>query len=241
MINKIIIGRKGRTIMIEFRNVSKTYDTGTEAIHNANFKIDKGEFCFLVGSSGSGKSTLIKMILKEEEPSSGNIIINGKDTTFLKPSRVPYLRRSMGIVFQDFRLLPDKTVYENVAFAMYIVKATPKHIRRQVPMVLSLVGLSNKAKVYPNELSGGEQQRVALARAIVNNPSMLIADEPTGNLDPNTAWDIMELLNDINLRGTTVVVATHAKDIVDKMNKRVIRIDHGNIVRDEKGGYDGEI
>lgn len=241
MINKIIIGRKGRTIMIEFRNVSKTYDTGTEAIHNANFKIDKGEFCFLVGSSGSGKSTLIKMILKEEEPSSGNIIINGKDTTFLKPSRVPYLRRSMGIVFQDFRLLPDKTVYENVAFAMYVVKATPKHIRRQVPMVLSLVGLSNKAKVYPNELSGGEQQRVALARAIVNNPSMLIADEPTGNLDPNTAWDIMELLNDINLRGTTVVVATHAKDIVDKMNKRVIRIDHGNIVRDEKGGYDGEI
>lgn len=241
MINKIIIGRKGRTIMIEFRNVSKTYDTGTEAIHNANFKIDKGEFCFLVGSSGSGKSTLIKMILKEEKPSSGNIIINGKDTTFLKPSRVPYLRRSMGIVFQDFRLLPDKTVYENVAFAMYVVKAIPKHIRRQVPMVLSLVGLSNKAKVYPNELSGGEQQRVALARAIVNNPSMLIADEPTGNLDPNTAWDIMELLNDINLRGTTVVVATHAKDIVDKMNKRVIRIDHGNIVRDEKGGYDGEI
>ena len=241
MINKIIIGRKGRTIMIEFRNVSKTYDTGTEAIHNANFKIDKGEFCFLVGSSGSGKSTLIKMILKEEEPSSGNIIINGKDTTFLKPSRVPYLRRSMGIVFQDFRLLPDKTVYENVAFAMYVVKATPKHIRRQVPMVLSLVGLSNKAKVYPNELSGGEQQRVALARAIVNNPSMLIADEPTGNLDPNTAWDIMELLNDINLRGTTVVVATHAKDIVDKMNKRVIRIDHGNIVRDEKGGYDSDV
>ena len=179
MINKIIIGRKGRTIMIEFRNVSKTYDTGTEAIHNANFKIDKGEFCFLVGSSGSGKSTLIKMILKEEEPSSGNIIINGKDTTFLKPSRVPYLRRSMGIVFQDFRLLPDKTVYENVAFAMYVVKATPKHIRRQVPMVLSLVGLSNKAKVYPNELSGGEQQRVALARAIVNNPSMLMSLQET--------------------------------------------------------------
>ena len=224
--------------MIEFRNVSKKYDTGTEAIHNVSFKINKGEFAFLVGSSGSGKSTIIKLILKEEEPTSGNIIINAKDTTFLKPSRVPFLRRSMGIVFQDFRLLPDKTVYENVAFAMYVVKATPKHIRRQVPMVLSLVGLANKAKVYPNELSGGEQQRVALARAIVNNPSMLIADEPTGNLDPNTAWDIMELLNDINLRGTTVVVATHAKDIVDKMNKRVIRIDQGNIVRDEKGGYD---
>lgn len=228
--------------MIEFRDVSKTYSTGTEAVHNANFKIEKGEFAFLVGTSGSGKSTLIKMILKEEDPTSGNIIINGKDTTYLKPKRVPYLRRSMGVVFQDFRLLPDKTVYENVAFAMYIVKATPKHIRRQVPMVLSLVGLSGKAKMYPNELSGGEQQRVALARALVNNPSMLIADEPTGNLDPETAWDIMTLLNDINMRGTTVVVATHAKDIVDRMKKRVIHIDNGVIDRDDKkGGYDGEI
>ena len=224
--------------MIEFRNVNKTYGTGTEAVHNANFKIEKGEFAFLVGSSGSGKSTLIKLILKEEEPTSGHIIINGKDTTFLKPKRVPYLRRSMGVVFQDFRLLPDKTVYENVAFAMYIVKATPRHIRRQVP----LVGLSNKAKVYPNELSGGEQQRVALARALVNNPSMLIADEPTGNLDPDTAWDIMTLLNDINLRGTTVVVATHAKEIVDQMKKRVIQIEKGNIIRDDKkGGYNSEV
>ena len=220
--------------MIEFRNVNKTYGTGTEAVRNANFVIDKGDFAFLVGSSGSGKSTLIKLILKEEEPSSGNIIINGKDTTFLKPDRVPYLRRSMGVVFQDFRLLPDKTVYENVAFAMYIVKATPRHIRRQVPMVLSLVGLSGKAKMYPNELSGGEQQRVALARALVNNPSMLIADEPTGNLDPDTAWDIMNLLNDINMRGTTVVVATHAKDIVDKMKKRVIHIEKGQIIKDDK-------
>lgn len=224
--------------MIEFKNVTKVYTTGTEAVHDATFSIDKGEFAFLVGSSGSGKSTLIKLILKEEEANSGNIIINGKDITYLKPKRVPYLRRSMGVVFQDFRLLPDKTVYENVAFAMYIVKSTPKHIRRRVPDVLAQVGLTEKAKMYPNELSGGEQQRVALARAIVNNPSMLIADEPTGNLDPNTAWDIMELLNDINLRGTTLVVATHAKDIVDKMNKRVIRIDQGNIVRDEKGGYD---
>ena len=228
--------------MIEFRNVSKTYDTGTEAVHNANFVIEKGEFAFLVGSSGSGKSTLIKLILKEEEPTKGTIIINGKDTTFLKPKRVPFLRRSMGVVFQDFRLLPDKTVYENVAFAMYIVRATPRHIKRQVPMVLNLVGLANKANVYPNELSGGEQQRVALARALVNNPTMIIADEPTGNLDPDTAWDIMTLLNDINLRGTTVVVATHAKDIVDRMKKRVIQIDHGNIVRDDKkGGYDSEV
>lgn len=227
--------------MIEFKNVSKKYGTGTVAVDNANFTIEKGEFAFLIGNSGSGKSTIIKMMLKEEEPSAGNIFINGRDITKIKPSKVPYLRRSMGIVFQDFRLLPDKTVYENVAFAMYVVRASQKHIKRQVPMVLSLVGLSQKAKMYPNELSGGEQQRVALARAIVNNPSMLIADEPTGNLDPNTAWDIMELLNDINLRGTTVVVATHAKDIVDKMNRRVIRIEHGNIVRDEKGGYDGEI
>ena len=202
--------------MIEFRNVTKTYETGTKAIKNANFVIDKGEFAFLVGSSGSGKSTLIKLILKEEEPTSGNI--------------------------QDFRLLPDKTVYDNVAYAMYIVRATPRHIRRQVPMVLSLVGLSGKAKMYPNELSGGEQQRVALARALVNNPSMLIADEPTGNLDPDTAWDIMNLLNDINMRGTTVVVATHAKDIVNQMKKRVIHIRKGEIIRDDKkGGYDYEI
>ncbi len=228
--------------MIEFRNVSKTYDTGIESVKNANFVIDKGEFAFLVGSSGSGKSTIIKMILKEESPTSGNIIINGKDTTFLKPNRVPFLRRSMGVVFQDFRLLPDKTVYDNVAYAMYIVRATSRHIRRQVPMVLSLVGLSGKAKMYPHELSGGEQQRVALARALVNNPSMLIADEPTGNLDPDTAWDIMNLLNDINMRGTTVVVATHAKDIVDQMKKRVIHIEKGNIIRDDKkGGYDFEI
>ena len=231
--------------MIEFRNVSKTYNAGrenVEAVHNANFTIEKGEFAFLVGTSGSGKSTLIKMILKEEDPTEGNIIINGKDTTYLKQKRVPYLRRSMGVVFQDFRLLPDKTVYENVAFAMYIVNATPKHIRRQVPMVLSLVGLSGKAKMYPNELSGGEQQRVALARALVNNPSMLIADEPTGNLDPETAWDIMTLLNDINMRGTTVVVATHAKDIVDRMKKRVIHIDKGVIDRDDKkGGYNSEV
>lgn len=236
--NKVDKRRKNKK-MIEFRNVTKTYDTGTKAVKNANFLIEKGEFCFLVGTSGSGKSTLIKLILKEEEASSGNIIINGKDTTFLKPNRVPYLRRSMGVVFQDFRLLPDKTVYDNVAYAMYIVRATQRHIRRQVPMVLSLVGLSQKAKMYPHELSGGEQQRVALARALVNNPSMLIADEPTGNLDPDTAWDIMNLLNDINMRGTTVVVATHAKDIVDKMKKRVIHIEKGEIIRDDKkGGYD---
>lgn len=196
--------------MIEFRNVSKTYDTGTKAVKNANFKIDKGEFAFLVGSSGSGKSTLIKLILKEEEPTSGNIIINGKDTTFLKPSRVPYLRRSMGVVFQDFRLLPDKTVYDNVAYAMYIVRATPRHIRRQVPMILSLVGLSNKAKMYPNELSGGEQQRVAIARAIAKNPKILLCDEPTGALDYNTGKQILQLLQDTAKKEKmTVIIITH--------------------------------
>ena len=231
--------------ILKVEHLVKQYGKGDNAVlavNDISFSVEQGEFVAIVGSSGSGKSTLIKLILKEEEPTSGNIIINGKDTTFLKQSRVPYLRRSMGIVFQDFRLLPDKTVYENVAFAMYIVKATPRHIRRQVPMVLSLVGLSGKAKMYPNELSGGEQQRVALARALVNNPSMIIADEPTGNLDPDTAWDIMNLLNEINLRGTTVVVATHAKDIVDQMRKRVIHIHKGVIVKDDKkGGYDCEI
>lgn len=228
--------------MIEFKNVTKTYDTGTEAVHDASFTIEKGEFAFLVGASGSGKSTLIKLILKEEQATKGKIVIDGKDITHIKKSRIPYLRRSMGVVFQDFRLLPDKTVYENVAFAMYIVNANPKHIKRQVPMVLNLVGLSDKEKMYPNELSGGEQQRVALARALVNNPSMIIADEPTGNLDPKTAWDIMTLLNDINARGTTVVMATHAEDIVNQMRKRVIQIDKGIIIRDDKkGGYNGEI
>ena len=223
--------KSGRLIVIEFRNVSKTYGTGTEAVHNANFVIDKGDFAFLVGSSGSGKSTLIKLILKEEEPSNGTIIINGRDTTFLKPKRVPFLRRSMGVVFQDFRLLPDKTVYENVAFAMYIVRATPRHIRRQVPMVLSLVGLSNKANVYPNELSGGEQQRVALARALVNNPSMLIADEPTGNLDSNSTKEIMQILRELHGEGRTVILITHDNEIAEQAD-RVIKISDGKIVSD---------
>ena len=213
--------------MIEFRNVSKTYDTGTKAVKNANFKIDKGEFAFLVGSSGSGKSTLIKLILKEEEPTSGNIIINGKDTTFLKQSRVPYLRRSMGVVFQDFRLLPDKTVYENVAFAMYIVKATPRHIRRQVPMVLSLVGLSAKAKMYPNELSGGEQQRIAIARAIAKNPKLLLCDEPTGALDYKTGKQILKLLQDTcRKENMTVLIITHNTSIAPMADK-VIHFKNG--------------
>lgn len=222
--------------MIEFKDVSKTYTTGVEAVKNVSLEIEKGEFVFIVGSSGCGKSTMIKMMLKEVEPTYGEIYINGKDITKLPKRKIPYLRRSMGIVFQDFRLLQDKTVYENVAYAMRVIGAGPRAIKKQVPNVLSLVGLLNKAKAYPDELSGGEQQRIAVARALVNNPSMLIADEPTGNLDPETAWEIMSLLNDINRRGTTVVVATHAKDIVDKMQKRVIAIEQGIIYSDIKKG-----
>lgn len=227
--------------MIIFDDVCKTYTTGTEAVKHTTLHIEKGEFAFIVGPSGCGKSTLMKMILKEVEPTSGSIYINGKDITNIPKKKIPYLRRKMGIVFQDFRLLPDKTVYENVAYAMRVVEASPKAIRKQVPNVLSLVGLLKKAKVYPEQLSGGEQQRVAVARAIVNNPMMLIADEPTGNLDPETAWEIMSLLNDINRRGTTVVVATHAKEIVDKMQKRVITINNGTINSDiKKGVYTSE-
>ena len=220
--------------MIEFRNVTKVYQTGIAAVNNTSLYIEKGEFVFIVGQSGCGKSTLMKMIMKEVEPTSGHIYINGIDITKISKRRIPNLRRSMGIVFQDFRLLPDKTVYENVAYAMRVIEADPKIIKRQVPNVLSLVGLLDKADFYPDQLSGGEQQRVAIARAIVNNPSVLIADEPTGNLDPDTAWEIMSLLNDINRRGTTVVVATHAKDIVDKMKKRVIAIEKGTIYSDKE-------
>lgn len=222
--------------MIFFDDVCKTYQTGTEAVKHTTLHIEKGEFAFIVGPSGCGKSTLMKMLLKEVEPTSGNIYINGKDITQLTKKQVPFLRRKMGIVFQDFRLLPDKTVYENVAYAMRVIEANPRMIKKQVPNVLALVGLLKKAKMYPDELSGGEQQRVAVARAIVNNPMMLIADEPTGNLDPETAWEIMSLLNDINRRGTTVVVATHAKEIVDKMQKRVISIDNGIVCSDIKKG-----
>jgi len=225
--------------LIKFINVSKRYNKDIIALSNISFEIESGEFVFIVGPSGAGKSTLIKLLLKEEEPTSGSIVINKKDITKLKKREIPYLRRSMGVVFQDFRLLPNKTVFENVAFAMEIVGAHPKEIRRKVPMVLSLVGLSDKADKYPRQLSGGEQQRVSLARAIVNEPSILIADEPTGNLDPDTSWEIVKLISEINKRGTTVVMATHAKDIVDAMKKRVIALEKGNIVRDEARGVYG--
>lgn len=227
--------------MIEFRNVSKVYNKNVKALTNVNINIDKGEFVFLVGPSGAGKSTFIKMLLKEVEPSTGNIVMGNEDLSKIKRRQIPYHRRKIGMVFQDFRLIPNLNVYENVAFAMKVVEATPKEIRRRVPMVLSLVGLSHKYKMFPNELSGGEQQRVSLARAIVNNPSLLIADEPTGNLDPETAKEIMDLLDDINKAGTTILMATHAKDIVDTMKKRVIAIEGGEIARDEKRGmYEDE-
>ncbi len=228
--------------LVEFKNVTKKYKNGTVALHNIDFHISKGEFVFMVGSSGSGKTTMVKLMLKEESPSEGEISVNKYKVTDLKRKSVPLLRRSIGVVFQDFRLLPNKTVYENVAFAMQIAEALPREIRRQVPMALALVGLSRKSAQYPGQLSGGEQQRAALARAIVNNPSLLIADEPTGNLDPENSWEIMRLLTEINQRGTTVMVATHEKSIVNAMRKRVLELDRGVLIRDqEKGAYGDEV
>jgi cell division transport system ATP-binding protein len=226
--------------MVEFVNVYKKYPNGTVALSNINFTVEKGEFVFIVGASGSGKTTLTKLILKEENPTQGEVFVNGYSLRDMDRSEVPYHRRSLGAVFQDFRLLPYKTAYENVAFAMQITEALPREIRRQVPMALALVGLSRKANAYPAQLSGGEQQRVALARAIVNNPPLLIADEPTGNLDPETSWEIMKLLSDINNRGTTVLVATHEKAIVDSFKKRVIALKNGRLVRDDEKGIYGD-
>ena len=226
--------------MIEFKNVTKIYeDSGVKALDNVSFKIEKGEFVFLVGPSGAGKSTLTELIIKEEIPSEGEITVCGFNLAELEKKRVPYLRRSVGMVFQDFRLLPNKTVYENVAFAMQVIGAPKREIRRSVPSVLALVGLSGKAKMRPGQLSGGEQQRVSLARALVNKPPVIIADEPTGNLDPDTAAEIMQLLEDINKRGTTLLVATHAKEFVDNMQKRVLAIESGVLVRDEEEGVYG--
>lgn len=227
--------------MIELRNVSKKFANGHVALNNISLNIDNGEFVFLIGSSGAGKSTIIKLLMKEHETDSGKIIVQGKDITKLKRAQIPYLRRSIGVVFQDFRLLPDKTVYENVAFAMEVTEASAKEIRRQVPIVLGMVDLSKKSKQYPHQLSGGEQQRVSIARAMVNGPSILIADEPTGNLDPEMSWEIMKLFNEINLKGTTIIMATHDLNIVNKMKKRVVEVNDGVIVRDEKrGGYFSE-
>lgn len=225
--------------MIEFKNVSKIYGDNLPALSDINIKIEKGEFVFLVGPSGAGKSTLIKLLMKEVEVTSGKIIVDDKDVTQLTRKQIPYHRRKIGMVFQDFRLIPTLNVYENIAFGMRVIGASSKDIKRRVPIVLGLVGLNKKYKSYPHELSGGEQQRVAIARAIVNNPTVVIADEPTGNLDPNTSIEIMELLNDINKAGTTIVMATHAKEIVDSMKKRVVAIEKGQVVRDEQRGRYG--
>ena len=218
--------------MIEFKNVSKVYNNGTEALRNLSLSIAKGEFVFIVGSSGAGKSTFLKLIMREEVPNSGEIVVNGRKLSTVRKRDVPYLRRTMGIVFQDFRLIDKMTVYDNVAFAMHIVGASDREIRKRVPYVLGLVGLEKKMDNHPAELSGGEQQRVGLARALVNNPSMIIADEPTGNVDPAMSYEIVELLTEINRRGTTVLMVTHEHDLVKRFPRRVIEIQRGTVVGD---------
>lgn len=225
--------------MIKFESAYKQYEKKDKyALEDINLNINKGDFVFLVGSSGAGKSTFIRLLLREQQLSKGNLRVNGMDLSQLSQRTIPKYRRSIGIVFQDFKLLANKTVYENVAFAMEVTHHKKKDIRRKVPVALSLVGLSHKAKSYPSQLSGGEQQRVGIARAIINNPMILIADEPTGNLDPHNADEIMKLLLDINRRGTTVIVATHAKEIVDKLQKRVITLEEGKILSDvQRGNY----
>lgn len=223
--------------MIRMLDVSMVYDNGTRAVKNATLRIDEGEFVFLVGSSGSGKSTLLKLLTGEVRPTSGKIVVNNYNISSIKKGEVPYLRRTLGVVFQDFRLIEKKTVYENVAFAMRAVGATPRMIRKRVPYVLDLVGILHKVRARPMELSGGEQQRVAIARALVNNPRLIIADEPTGNLDPAKSLEIMMLLEKINELGTTVLMVTHEKELVNKFSKRVIVIDKGTIISDQTGGY----
>ncbi|MCR5396121.1 MAG: cell division ATP-binding protein FtsE [Lachnospiraceae bacterium] len=220
--------------MIKLEHVSKTYEKGVQAITDVNLHIAPGEFVFIVGKSGSGKSTMIKLLQKELQPTHGKIMVNKRDIGSISRKNIPMYRRNIGVVFQNFRLLQDRTVYENVAFAMRVVEAPKKEIKKKVPQMLSLVGLAAKYRSYPKELSGGEQQRVAIARALVNEPKILLADEPTGNLDNHNAWEIMKLLDEINKRGTTVVVVTHNMDIVKAMNKRVITIREGVIVSDEE-------
>ncbi|AMA61818.1 MAG: cell division ATP-binding protein FtsE [Kurthia gibsonii] len=222
--------------MIEMKNVVKKYPNSVVAVKGLNIQIKQGEFVYIVGPSGAGKSTFIKMMYREEKATSGEIKVNGTDLTTLKDREIPFLRRNMGVVFQDFKLLPRKNVYENIAFALEVIEKDPEEIKKRVMDVLKLVGLTKKVKMFPDELSGGEQQRVAIARSIVNSPKVVIADEPTGNLDPETSWEIMRLFDEINARGTTIIMATHNKDIVNTMRKRVIAIENGQIVRDERGG-----
>ena len=224
--------------MINLCGISKVYDNGCVALSDITVDIPKGDFVFLVGPSGAGKSTFIKLLFREELPTEGTLIVNGRNVGELQPAEVPYLRRNLGIVFQDYRLLPNKTVYENVAFAMQVIEVSNREINKRVTQVLDLVGLRHKGKCCPLELSGGEQQRIAIARAIVNNPEVVIADEPTGNLDPETSWEIMKIFSQINKGGTTVLMVTHDKTVVDAMKKRVIAFENGKIARDEvKGVY----
>ena len=227
--------------MIIMEDVTKTYSTGVAALNGINLHIQKGEFVFIVGKSGSGKSTLIKLLLKELDPTSGKIYVNKKYLNKITRKKLPYLRRDIGVVFQDFRLLKDRNIYENIAFAQRVTETSTRIIKKKVPAALSLVGLAQKYKAFPKELSGGEQQRVAIARAIVNEPAILLADEPTGNLDPTNSWEIMKLLEEANDRGTTVLVVTHNQEIVNEMQKRVVTMKKGVIVSDEKkGGYKHE-
>lgn len=224
--------------MIQFVDVNKKYTHDVVALEDMNLKINKGEFVFLVGPSGSGKSTILKLMIKEEEPTTGKILIDGRDITILKSKDIPYLRRKIGFVFQDFRLLYDRSVEDNIIFALRVIECPEKEIKERMEAALDMVGIKGKEKFYPNQLSGGEQQRVALARALVTKPPIIIADEPTGNLDPKTAEEIFKTLLEINARGTTIIVVTHAKDIVNDLGKRVIALDHGKVVKDEqKGGY----
>ena len=223
--------------MITLEHVSKTYAAGVPALNDVSLEIEDGEFVFVVGDSGSGKSTLIKLLLKELEPTEGSIIIGGKQLGKIRRKQIPKFRRNIGVVFQDFRLLKDRTIFENVAFAQKVVEAPNRYIKRQVENMLDMVGLKDRMKAFPNELSGGEQQRVAIARALVNHPVLLLADEPTGNLDPVTAREIMELLSEINKKGTTVLVVTHNRELVNEMGKRVIQIEDGQIQQDEARGF----
>ncbi|KOP66221.1 cell division protein FtsE [Bacillus sp. FJAT-18019] len=222
--------------MIEMQDVWKTYPSGAHALQGVSVTINRNEFVYVVGPSGAGKSTFMKLIYREEVPTKGQISVNGFNIGKLKQRKIPYVRRNIGVIFQDYRLLPKLTAYENVAFAMEVIEAPQRIIKKRVMEVLDLVGLRNKANREPSQLSGGEQQRIAIARAIVNNPSVIIADEPTGNLDPETSWGIMQLLDEINFRGTTIVMATHNRDIVNTMRKRVLAIEHGQIVRDQQRG-----
>ena len=223
--------------MIDFQNVTMVYDAGNRALDSVSLHIDDGEFVFLVGPSGSGKSTIIRLLTAELIPTSGSINVNGYQLERIKNRSIPYLRRTVGVIFQDFRLIENKTVFENVAFAMRVVGASTKEIKKRVPYVLDLVGLENRGRRFPNELSGGEQQRVAIARALVNNPAMIIADEPTGNLDPQRSYETMLLLERINALGTTLLVVTHEKELVNRFTKRVVAIDEGRVISDGMDGY----